>query len=532
MPRIQGYERQVSATAEIPGRRYPTSRPDDFGGGAGRELGHGVQSAGQDLAFAHRQMQAAHTQRVLTDVHSALSMFRTEFFKQAEEVKRTAEPNDTRVGERWLLGESGEGDPGSVKHLLDGYRSKIEDPAGQHAFDRGAADIIEHFSNDFVRFQSKLAGQHAAQSYKLMVDNAKNDAERHPEATQLILRNLRAAIEDHEGPYARLPTDTRRTLLEDAERDTHEFMWRGRIRQHPKDAMERLQKGEGDAFLVPEKKVQLINAAESEIHSQQVEARRLASEAKTQLIELQHRTDQTLMAKFAAHTADPANPQFPALSATDIANELRAGRLEGPVGRAMLNMIDSHAKEATLKSDNQAYWDLFGRIALPWGHPDKLTSTADIYNAAAARKLTPSNVKNLLKDFYDSRSEDGQRIINDRNIALSTFKSSITHSNQLLGRMDQEGDINFGKFHKFMIEEEARAIKENRDPHDIYNEHSKHYVGNALPKYRKSLRQSMETVTKSLKEGMQERPPDSPSAPSKQRLPGETPQQYLERMKK
>ncbi len=528
MPRIQGYERQFSVGGASPNRQASAS---DFGGSGLTELGHGIQSAGQDAAFAQRQLQIASTQRTLTDVHSALSMFRTEFFKQASEVERTADPADTRVGDRWLLGETGEGDPGSVKHVLDSYRTKIEDPAGQQAFDRGAADIIEHFSNRFVTFQARLAGEHAKQSYNLLVDNAQNDAERHPEATQFILRNVRAAIESPDGPYARLPTETRRTLLEDAERSTMEFMMRGRIRQHAGDALGMLQKGEGDSFLNAEKKVQLVNIAEREIHAQQVEANRLKAEAKQQLIELQHRTDQTLMAKYAAHVADPGNQNAPALSATDIANELRAGRLDGGVGRAMLNMIDSDSKEKTLKSDNQAYWDLFYRVTRPWGHPDKLTSTEDIYKVAAQRKLTPANVKSLVNDFHNSRNEDGQKLIQDRAIALDTFKSSITHSNQLLGRLDQEGDINFGKFHKFMIDEEARAVKENRDPHDIYNERSEFYVGNRLSQYRKTLRQSMDTVQKNLKEGLRKDQPSQQVDPGKARLPGETPQQYLERMK-
>lgn len=514
MPRIQGYERQYGVESGAPNRQAQAS---DFGGTGATELGHGIQSAGQDAAFAQRQLQAASTQRTLTDVHSALSMFRTEFFKQAEEVERTADPSDTKVGDRWLLGESGEGDPGSVKHILDSYREHIEDPVAQQAFDRGAADIVEHFSGRFVTFQAKLAGEHAKQSYSLLVDNAQNDAERHPEATDFILRNLRTAIESPDGPYGRLPTEQRRQLLENAERSTQEFMVRGEIRKNPLSSLEDLRNGKWDEFLNAEKKVALVNAAESEIHVQQVEARRLAAEAKNQLIEVQHQTDQTLMAKYAAHQANPANKQFPALTAMEISNELKAGRLDGSVGRAMLNMLDSDAREKTLKSDNATYWDLFQRVHLPWGDKRKITSTADIYDAAAKRKLTPENVKNLVKEFHDSRSEDGSIFGREKAEFLKRIEPQITKPGPFGVYADPTTPEQFYRFQQDVETALNQYGKIGKDPRELLDPTNKNYLGRRefLDRYQNKSFGGLTTAPRMTPPAQAVPAPGTPAQPAK-----------------
>lgn len=532
MPRIQGYEQQYSALGgRIPARQAEST---DFGGTGLLEVGRAIQSAGQDAGFAMRQIQMAESQRQVTDVHSALQMLRAEFTKKAIAAESSADPSDTTIGDFVLFGESGEGDAGSLKWALDTYREHISDPVAKQAFDRGAADLTTHFTIHFANVQARMAGTYAQQQMIQMIDAGQNTVQLDPDQHRQVSESVEQAINDPNGIFYRpgLDAGVRERFKRMAKEQLAESAVRGRIRQDPVRAKQVLEAGFWDDELTGEKRAILLSSADTAIKAREVAANQALAEERRQQAELRHQTDRNLMAKYLLHQENPGNPEFPAVTATEVAQEMAAGRLDGGVGRAIINMMEADSKEKTLKSDNSTYWKLFGRITLPWGHPDKLTSMQDVYDAAAQRKLTSKNVEQLAADFEKARNEDGLRLVEDRRIFLDSMKSSITHSNLLLGKLDQEGDVNFGRFSKMVRDEEAKAIKENRDPHELYDESSKYYLGKRLGKYRKTMEQSMETISRGLKPSSPtQKSPTKPSQ-SKARLPGETIQQYKERMKK
>jgi hypothetical protein len=532
MPRIPLYEQQYSTEAGIPARQ---ASPTDLGGTGTLEVGRAVQSLGQDLGYAQRQMQIASSQRAVSDVYTALSMFRGEYTKKAFALEAKADPADTTIANQFLFGsETDDAEPaeGSLKWALDAYRAKVQDPQALQAFDRGASDLTERFTVHFAQVQSRMAGVYAKQQAERMVNAAQDNLQTDPSQYTDVLQSTLAAVDDPHGIYARISAEQREPIKRAIHEQLASSTVRGMIRDAPDHALHSLERGEWDREVTGEQKIVLMQAAQTAIHAKDVAERQRLAEEKRQLEELRHQTDRNLTAKYFLHLDNPGNPQFPPVTATEVAREMAAGQLDGAVGRALINMMQADAHERTLKRDNATYWDLFLRTTLPWGHPNKLTSVEDIYQAAAKRQLTPTNVKDLTADFDKSRSEQGQSILKDREVFLSSMKSSITHSNLLLGKLDQEGDINFGRFTKLAMDEEAKAEKENRDPHELYDEKSKYYLGNKMGKFRKSLEQSMETITQGLRKAPSSATEQGGVPEKKQRLPGETPEQYLDRMKK
>lgn len=528
MPRIRPYEQQLSAEQGMPSQRAQGS---DFGGPGLAQFGHALVGAGQDIGYAQRILQANYSRKAVTDVYTFFSNTRALFTKRAHEIELQADPaNAADAWKQFAFGDGDEDAPseGSLKHYLDAYGAQIEDPEAQQVFQRQAAHLTEQFSNHFVTVQARLEGAYAQQQAIQLVNGAQTTVLTDPSQYSSVLTQTMAAIDDPRSIYGRLPADKREKIKRQVTEQIASSAVRGMIREAPAHAKHSLSIGEWDYALSGEEKAVLLSAADQAIHAQDVAARQADAERRRQLEELRHQTDRNLTAKYFLHLDNPGNPQFPPVTATEVAHEMAAGRLDGAVGRALINMMEADAKERTLKSDNSTYWELFRRITLPWGHPDKLTSVEEIYTAAANRRLTPSNVKQLTADFDKARSEEGLSILKAREIFLSSVKSSITHSNPLLGKLDQEGDINFGRLTQLAIAEEAKAMKENRDPHEIYDETSKYYLGNKLGNYRKSLKQSLDTISRSLKA----KPAAEPTKTVPARLPGETPQQYFDRIKK
>ena len=530
MPRIQGYEQQYAASGDIPARQ---AQERDFGGPGLIEAGRGVQSAGKDLGYAQQQLQLAESQRQVTDVHTALQQIRSDYTKKVLEAEAKADPSDTGFGDRFMMGQSGEGDEGSFKWALDTYREQISDPQARAAFDREASNLTTHFTIHLAQSQARMAGVHAKQQAITMVNAAQDTVQTDPSQYESVLQQTLSAIDDPNGIFYRpgLDAGVRETIKRGTIEQLSSSAVRGMIRDSPQHAKHSLMRGEWDQAISGEQKIALMSAADTAIHGQEVEARRAEAEQARQQAALREKTAQRLTAKYFLSLENPGNPEFPPLTATELAAEMNMGRLDDGVGRAILNMMQSDAREPAQKTDMSTYWNLFRRVRAPWGSPDKLTSPEDIYQAAANGRLRPTDARQLEEDFFKAKTEQGMRLLDDRKTFLDSMKSSITHSNLLLGKLDQEGDVNFGKFARMAIQEEARAIKENRDPHELYDDTSKYYLGNRLGKYRKSMQQSMETISQGLKQAPTMMEKGGVPA-GKERLPGETPQQYLERMKR
>ncbi|MDH4186784.1 MAG: hypothetical protein OEV08_07295 [Nitrospira sp.] len=537
MARIRPYESQTSVQAPIPGRN---AQGADFGGSGLAELGQGIQSAGASGQQVVRFLNEQKARQETTQAGLQLTEFSTEFTRAIDERERTRKPSDPALSE-WVQGQ--------LKVRLDQLRGpegegdRFETTSGIDTFKTHAAHLVQHFSGLAVKMDADYYGNAAVEQHRAFVDKEANFVQEHPAHFELKRMQLEAVVNDPNGIYGNIPEIAKSKMIRDGAERYAVSAVQGFIRQRPNLALEVLRDpnlsqsetyGYIAKYIPNEKMAPLIGHAKDEVMAQEVEARQRAAEQRRQLAELQKQTEGDLTAKYFLHLDNPGNPNFPTVTPTEVSRKMLprgpdgVRELDGGTGRAIIGMIRTFDEAKTLKSDNSTYWKLFDRIVLPWGHPDKLTSMRDVYAEASKRKLTPSNVKQLKHDFDLAQSEDGENLLGVRKVFLDSMKSSVTHANPTLGKLDQEGDINFGRFTKLAMDEENRMMKENRSPHDLYNENSPDYLGHKIGPYRKTMQQSLKSISQGLKRAPTTT--ENGTVPSeKQYLPGETWQQYKDR---
>lgn len=530
MPRMPIYEQQVSPEGVIPVRGAQAS---DFGGTGLIELGRGVQTAGEGIAYAQRQYQIAASQRAVTDAQIALTKVKQKFNEKAIQVEATVNPSDTQVKDRFLFGARTdgsidyEGTTGSLKLALDNERLKITDPAALRAFTKEAAAYTEQMATHLAATQARVANRYARQQITTLIDENRNLAYQNYGDWLDILGTTEQNIKNKSGIGGSINQSDVAELSRVAKEEIAMSAVMGLIqgpRANPPQALSNLQSGLYDQWVKGEQKIQLVHSAETAILAQNVDARQKLAEEARRKTETQHRTDQLFVQKFGLHEANPGNPQFPALTTPEVANAAGEGRLDGAVARAWLNLLDEQTRNGTrIKPGGKAFTDLLTDINRPYGDPRKLTTVTPIIEATTGQKITTSEMKLLRDEFDKARTDEGQTLGSDRTVILKSFQSSITHSNPLLGKLDHEGDVLYGQFMRFAIEEEARLRRERKNPHDLYNEKSPEYIGNHLPRFQKKIDESMRDIGQSLK-----RQPKTTGTPP--RKLGESPEQYDKRM--
>lgn len=546
MPKIRPYESQVGSQGELPNQ---SAQLQDFGGAGLSNLGQGLENLGQSVGQAQRILNQAKSRTEVTDEHVAHIGSVERLTAQVAEHEKSYVAIDPATGRRNpTLSDKM---PGLVKAELDQRgltadgSSVYETQPAQNAFSVHAAQLSQHFVDVARHADGKLAGEAAVNTVNRTTDQLGAHVFAHPvpASVELAMGQAQQLIHDPNGVFAGLPGPHRDTLLRGMQESIATRAVQGAIRQYPNRALEILQQPPEQrdaqfgyiAQYVPNEKITtLLNQAEHEVKSVEVEARQREAEQQRQHVELQHQTDQAVTAQYFLHLDNPGNPKFPMPTATEIAHKMQDGSLSAPVGRAIQSMMEADAKGGSLKKDNEDYWKLFDRLVLPWGDPNKLTSTADIYKAAAQRKLTSTAVKQLVDDFTKARTDEGATIIQQRKQFLDGQKSSITHANPMMGRQDQEGDMLFANFSHYVAKQEALAMKENRDPSDLYDPTSEFYLGKKTAPYLKTMKDSIRSMASNLRrERVGSEPvvpaPSSAPAPSTARQSGESAADYLKR---
>jgi hypothetical protein len=474
MPQIRGYERQVSAEGGIPSRQ---SNPSDFGGTGLSELGNATQAMGQDLAYAQRNMEHASSQRAVTDVHTALSMIRGRYTELAAETETIAKPGDTEVGKKFLFGPSGEGDEGSLKGTLDSYREQIEDPVALQTFDRGAADLTEHFTVHWANVQTRMAAAHAKNSYLNMVEAAKNDVESHPETADLILRQTHFAINDPDGLYARIPSEKRDELFAASRRDIHEFMIRGMIRKDPVNTLAALQQGKWNSELDAEKKVVLESTAQTAIHANKVAADQALAEFDKQRLRLARASETGLLEKLMMHDQDPAKNKM--VTPRDILDSELA-HYAPEKALTLINVLHARSRE---RAENPQHTNpvvmhnLFKRIHLPDGNPKKLLDTDDVYKEYIRGNLKFEDMNHLRREIVEARSPDGSVFGREKAEFFKRVEPQITKPGPFGVYADPTTPEHFYRFTQDVDALITKYHKDGKDPRILFDPSSKEYVG-------------------------------------------------------
>lgn len=524
MPQIRGpYTSNTGTEAPIGGRE---AQATDFGGTGMTQLGTGVQSAGHSAGQAQRIFLQNKMRQEATDADTATMKANAELTVHLQNLVRDWKPGDPDITE---------GFHATVKQKFDELgvdengESRFETAQGQRHFDNRAAHYASQFVVEGAKVSAHLAGLQAVADHGQMVDTNANMLQQQPaffDSTRLDTANV---INNPDGIYARIPAVKRQELIRQSDEALAMATVQGTIEQTPIMALEKLQKGWMNEYIPKEKYPTLVDRAQTAVRAIGIEARQAAAEARQQAIELSRKTDTALVTQRAAHDADPRQPD---VTPTTILNAMRPENgLDPAVGRTWLNMLDFEARRGpkTLHSDPKTEHDLFQRIHAKPDDPTKVIDTAPIYDAFLRGKITPETRRDLVKELTDARSPEGQKIGEVKEEFLKYRMSSITKSNQLLGKMDQQGDVKFGDFRAMVRQKIDDYQRDKKDPFDLFNPTKPDFLGKPeiISQYQTSMQQSMNTISKKLMKETGKLPEVLP--PDQMKKPGETYMQWKER---
>lgn len=535
MARIRPYESQISTQGDVPARNAQVS---DLGGPGLANLGEGVQAFGQSMGKVQRFMHEQQSRQEVTDASVALTQLGTKLVTEHDELAKQWKPGDAPLSETF---------GGIVTARLEKLRGaeggteRFTTQAGLHTFRTHAAQLVNHFTGLTLRTDAHLAGEAAKEQHRELVDSMGNFLQSHPAYFTLRRDELAAVINDPNGVYGRLTAMQRNDLVRIGSEQLAISAVQGFIRKTPNVALETLtdpllkqdeQYGWITQYIPNEKMQELIHNAHTMIDAQEAESRRLQADLARQKKEQYNTTGQRLTAQFLLHEANPGNPQFPPLTATDVGLAMMNDELDDGTGRALHSLMKTANTEHAPKTDYGAMWQMFSRIALPDGDPRKLTDLGPINQMAINGRLEPQHFKFLRDEFINARTDEGVKLADTRKAFLEMWKPSIDTS--IIGqKIDQSGSIRFGEFQMFVKREEERMRKEGKNPQDLYDDQSPDYLGKKTRPYIKTVMEQIKDFSEKMKAqpGI-EKAPGGGVPPEKRRLPNETPQQYLERMRK
>lgn len=145
--------------------------------------------------------------------------------------------------------------------------------------------------------------------------------------------------------------------------------------------------------------------------------------------------------------------------------------------------------QASSTRSHVATSDFVKRLGLADGDPRKLTDTAELLQAMGDNKLTKEDFNFLYGLVNDSKTTSGQNLATVRTNFLKSVTSRVTGSDLGLGKVDPIGDDNLYRLQWDMVQAEAKAKTEHKDPLSIYDPKSPNFVGNTASKYIRPMSQ-------------------------------------------
>ena len=458
MPRIREYTASSSAQVDIPSRRASVSDFNATPDNAGTGLMTGAETVARVVS-----------EREVSDVEAKLAKARAEWTVALQERAASADPGDMGFAKKF--------NQDFVDYLSE-TRANIQTPAGQRAFDRGSATLGAHFFERANLYQIQAAGIQAKQDYTTALDASRNTLLRDPTQFQSVLKQMGDALDNREGPYARMPAAVRAELAVQTRKELGLSTAQGIIRMDPELGLKKLKDGDFDVYLDADKKFALERQAEVGIRAKEVEKER-AERAREKAEETAR--EATANKVFAQIVKDPT-----AVKIDDIINSnLKANQKEHYVG-----LLQRTLKPGEIKTDPAVMVDLWDRIHLPDSDPRKITREEDV-EGFLGRGLTVSDVNALRGEIQGRRTDDGKLESDMRATFLNGAKSQLTGTNQLTGLRDPKGDEQYTRFMAYFLPEYLAQRRAGKSPVALLDPDSPDYLGKALTRFKRSPQEFM-----------------------------------------
>lgn len=213
---IQPYQQQVAPQGSL----NVQATPNEFGANVGAAL-QNVGSAGMAMAETLYQNE---NQAEVTNAHVELAKKRALWAQKLVEMENATKPGDETFVPRVMTG---------VRSDLDTLGEQFRTRAGQQTFARMSADMTSMFGQQAIAIQAKLNGEFAKNQYNDLANSLGTVAIQDHTQIESLLSQGRAAIDDPNGRFARVPESTREAFRNDIDNHLKFAAAQGFARRYP-----------------------------------------------------------------------------------------------------------------------------------------------------------------------------------------------------------------------------------------------------------------------------------------------------------
>jgi hypothetical protein len=513
MPVIREYQQQTRAPGPISQAEYS---PNQFGAAEGRALENLGEAVGNTADMMAKRIDQENT----SDVTAKLTKANADLAIDLQNTIRTAEPGDKKVFEEYQK---------RVEDTIGAIGDEANTITARSFFGEASARIKGQLSQTAANGQAELAGIKAVTDYTNTINNLSAAVMADPSSVQLQ-RELHLQAINNLVATGQLPRAKALELQTRGETELAKSSVRGWIQLNPDYAKEKLKQGAFDKELGADGKVQLFGEAEQAIRAKEIEIERRERQQEKLVKQRQQGTQNDFLQAMVDGK----------LTSKDILNSNLEAFGSGSKEQ-FLNMLKmANAPEQKLKTDADTMIQLYSRIHLPDGDPNKLIDENEL-NGYFGRGLSLTDLNHLRDEMQGKQTEAGQ-IENDmKRQVIEIAKGQLTKSNPLTGFKDPIGDE---QMQRFMVNFMA-TYKEQRaagvPPRDLLDPDSPKYLGKTISNYKRTNQQIMRDLAPRRAQtpgtGLTLTPSTAPAyaAPPKPapppRQPGESAPDYLKRIK-
>jgi hypothetical protein len=498
MPRIPIYNSQVQAPGAFD---QPRANPDTMGAA----LGRGVEQFGKAIKDVGETMFDIKEGEEITDSTVKAAQFQVDKSKEWQDILQKAKKDAN-------LDELKEDFDRGVYEGLEDIRSNVTTRRADELLRRQNAELGANFQEMTGAGVARLKGIRAKQQTQQAIGARSSAVLSDPASFQTTLSlnesHIEATIQS-----GMLPREVGEELKASSSKEIARSAIRGWYQLDPAGTKKQLETGEWDQYLDGDHKRALIGEVDNEIRGRETEAARLRSESER----IKKEKQVSIQNEFLQNMVEGK------LSANDV---LRSN-LE-PFGqgskRQFLDMMQAEATRP-VRSNPAVVNDIFRRIHLADGDEDKMVDENDINQYVIDGKISMTDANRLRREFQGKGTTQGKIESDMKRQVEKVARQQLVKTNPMLGIADAEGEENMLKYMQFFQEEFANQRKQGKTATQLLSPESPDYLG-------KHIRQFVKTPQEIMKGNMKRlQPATIQQAPAKPRAQGESPADYLKRIK-
>lgn len=515
MPKI----REIGFTGRAPGPIGGVqASPEAFGASAAQ----GQKALAQSIVGVGDLLVQRAEQSDLSDLNAKFSATQAQFTADWQERLRTADPGDKTLSDKFIQ---------DYDTHIEKLREGVGTRAGRLYFEKAANDMRSQFSTTTVAAQAELAGVKARDDLVSARDNDSYTLLKDPSAFADVLQRHGEGLDNYVATGGN--TAAALKLRVDGEKELAVSAVRGWIRLNPELAVNQLNEDKWKGFIDGDAKHQLLAEAEQSINGDRIEGERRRIESE-RIAKKRIDAEQDKVLK-GIHSGT--------ITGKDISDNTV---FDFEARNQMFNILE--AQNRGEKPDKALLFSLFDRIHLPEGHPNRIVDERELIDYGPS--LGIDGLRTLRGEIQGKGTSEGAREAKFKAEYIQGAEKILAGKDAVTGLVDPKGQDNYQRFF-YDFQEQWAEKRKTKSVRELTDPKSPDYMGNLSLKYRRTLDQQIadmasfadmdiEAPTEAFTPGESFNPAAAPlpaappprAAPVQQkRNEGESPAQYLKRIK-